>query len=148
MYNYIIRDCTYKDLEHVISLQQLWMAEDITYGYVPSDKNNLEKKLGKYFYVAELNNEIIGYVNGTVHIAQNMTIFSDGQTYIEVDDIYVIQKCRDLGLGTLLLDNLLDLAKANGIENSLIYSSTKDIDCIVNFYKKHDYKTWYVQMYK
>lgn len=148
MYNYIIRDCTYKDLEHVISLQQLWMAEDITYGFVPSDKNNLEKKLGKYFYVTELNNEIIGYVNGTVHTAQNMTIFCDGQTYIEVDDIYVIQKYRDSGLGTLLLDKLLDLAKENGIEKSLIYSSTKDIDSIVSFYKKHDYKTWYVQMYK
>jgi hypothetical protein len=45
MYNYIIRDCTYKDLEHVISLQQLWKTEDITYGFVPSDKNKLEKNL-------------------------------------------------------------------------------------------------------
>jgi GNAT superfamily N-acetyltransferase len=77
-----------------------------------------------------------------------MNIFSNGQAYIEVDDIYVIQKHRDSGLGTLLLDKMLDLAKENGVEKSLIYSSSKDFDSIVNFYKKHDYKTWYVQMYR
>lgn len=148
MDNLVIRECTYKDLDCIISLQQQWRTEDITYGFVPADKSYLEGKLGKYFYIAELNNMIIGFAFGTVHNAENMTIFNDGQSYIEVDDIYVLQSSRDKGLGSLLLDKLLDVAKENGIERSLIYSSTKDMDSIIKFYKKHDYKTWYIQLYK
>jgi len=49
----------------------------------------LKTKLGKYFFVAELNNEITGFAYGTVHKAENMTIFNNGQLYIEVDDIYI-----------------------------------------------------------
>lgn len=66
----------------------------------------------------------------------------------EVDDIYISSNSRGMGLGSLLLDKILEVAKENGIERSLIYSSTKDIDSIMKFYKKHDYKTWYIQMFK
>jgi N-acetylglutamate synthase-like GNAT family acetyltransferase len=148
MDNLIIRECTYGDIDHIIDLQRQWQMEEITYGFVPADKSYLEEKLGKYFYIAELNTEIIGFAYGTVHMAENMSIFNDGQYYIEVDDIYVSQNNRDSGLGSLLLYKLLDVAKENGIERSLIYSSTKDMDSIINFYKRHDYKTWYIQMYK
>jgi GNAT superfamily N-acetyltransferase len=148
MDNLIIRECTQKDMEYIISLQQQWKTEEITYGFTPADKNYLEGKLGKYFYIAELKNVIMGFVYGTIHTAENMTIFSNGQLYIEVDDIYVSHNCRNTGLGSLLLEKLLDTAKENGIERSLIYSSTKDIDGIIKFYRKHDYKTWYIQMYK
>jgi GNAT superfamily N-acetyltransferase len=77
-----------------------------------------------------------------------MTIFNNGQLYIEVDDIYVSQSFRNADFGSLLLDKLLNVAKEDGINRSLIYSSTKDMDSIIKFYKKHDYKTWYIQMYK
>ncbi|GEM_PF-5199754 len=39
-------------------------------------------------------------------------------------------------------------AKENGMARSLIYSVTKEMNRIINFYKKHDYKTWYIQMVK
>lgn len=148
MDNLIIRECNYEDLEYIICLQQQWETEDIAYGFVPDDKSYLERKLGKYFYVAELNNRIIGFVFGTVHKSENMTIFNNGQLYIEVDDIYISQSFRDTNFGSLLLDKLLDAAKEDGVNKSLIYSSTKDMDSIIKFYKKHDYKTWYIQMYK
>jgi hypothetical protein len=47
-----------------------------------------------------------------------------------------------------IVNELLEISKQNEIERSLIYSSTKDMDSIINFYKKHDYKTWYIQMFK
>ncbi|WIV11527.1 GNAT family N-acetyltransferase [Proteiniborus sp. MB09-C3] len=83
----------------------------------------------KLIFMKDCCEEVLGFIN-------------------EVDDIYVSQRSRDAGLGSLLLDKLLDVAKENGIERSLIYSSTKDINSIISFYKKHDYKTWYIQMYK
>ncbi|MCR2044035.1 GNAT family N-acetyltransferase [Anaerosalibacter massiliensis] len=115
---------------------------------MPADKNYLEIKLGIYFLVAELRDEIIGFIYGTVHKAEDMAIIDSGQLYIEVEDIYVSLNNRGTGLGSLLLDKILELAKENGIERSLIYSSTKDMDSIIKFYKKHDYKIWCIQMFK
>jgi GNAT superfamily N-acetyltransferase len=148
MNNLVIRECSYEDLECVESLQQQWTKEDITYGFVPAEKSYLETKLGKYFFVAESNNEILGFVYGTVHKSENMSVIDNGQLYIEIDDIYTSLNNRGAGIGTLLLDKVLAVAKENGIERSLIYSSTKDMDSIIKFYKKHDYKTWYIQMVK
>ena len=146
--NLAIKECTYEDLEHVVSLQQQWAREELSHGFVPADKNYLVTKLGKYFFIAELNGEIIGFVYGTVRKAEDLTILDNGQLYIEVDDIYISSNSRGTGLGSLLLDKILEVAKENGIERSLIYSSTKDMDSIIKFYKKHDYKTWYIQMFK
>jgi ribosomal protein S18 acetylase RimI-like enzyme len=148
MDNLIIRECTNEDLEYVVSLQQQWAMEEITHGFVPADKSYLETKLGKYFFVAEINDEIIGFVYGTIHKAENIAIFDNGQLYIEIDDIYISSNSRCIGLGSYLLNKILGVAKENGIERSLIYSSTKDMDSIIKFYKMHDYRTWYIQMFK
>jgi len=37
MDNVIIRECTYEDLEYIMSLQQQWALEEITHGFVPAD---------------------------------------------------------------------------------------------------------------
>jgi len=148
MDNLVIRECSYEDLECIEYLQQQWTKEDITYGFIPAEKSHLETKLGKYFFVAESNNEILGFVYGTVHKSENISVIDNGQLYIEIDDIYTALNNRGTGIGTLLLDKILGIAKENGIERSLIYSSTKDMDSIIKFYKKHDYKTWYIQMVK
>ena len=146
--NLTIRECLYKDLDYIVALQQQWSKEEITYGFMPADKDHLETKLGKYFLVAELNNEIVGFVCGTVNKADNISVINNGETYIEVEDIYTAKDNRDKNIGTLLLDRVLEVAKENGVERSLIYSSTKDIDSIIKFYRKNDYKTWYIQMFK
>lgn len=54
-----IRECKYEDLIKVEKLQRKWENEDITYGFVPAKLSYLESKLGKYFLVAELENNII-----------------------------------------------------------------------------------------
>lgn len=148
MDKFIIRECTLGDLDYVESLQNQWVKEDITHGLVLVEKGYLETKLGEYFFIAELNSEIVGFVYGSIHTADNMAIMDNGQPYIEVEDIYVSSEYRGTGLGSILLDKLLFVAKENGIDRSLIYSSTKDMDSIIKFYKKHNYKTWYIQMFK
>jgi GNAT superfamily N-acetyltransferase len=148
MDKYIIRECTVEDLDYVVSLQHQWVEEDITHGLIPVEKGYIETKLGKYFFVAELNFEIIGFVYGVIRTADNMSIIDNGQPYIELEDIYVAPDSRDAGLGSVLLNKILCVAKDNGIEKSLIYSSTKDMESVMKFYKKHNYKTWYIQMFK
>lgn len=148
MDKFIIRKCTLEDLDYVVSLQHQWVKEDITHGLIPVEKDYLESKLGEYFFVVELNSEIIGFVYGTIHTADNVAVIDNGQLYIEVEDIYISSDNRGTGLGSILLDKIICAAKENGIERSLIYSSTKDMENIMKFYKKHEYKTWYIQMFK
>lgn len=146
--NYIIRLCREDDIEKVSKLQKEWCDEDITFGFVPGDREYLLSKLGEYFFVAEVNGNIIGFVYGSVQEAANMSIFTDGTRYIEIDDIYVNSEQRNSGIGSALLGAILGAARKNGIERSLVYSSSKDSENIISFYKKHGYKTWYVQMFK
>lgn len=148
MDNVAIRECKYEDLDDILILQRQWLKDDVTYGFTPADRSYLESKLGRYFLVAELNGKVISFVYGTIHKTKNMAIMKDGELYIEIDDIYTLSDYRGNGIGSLLLDKILEVSKQNGIERSLIYSSTKDMDSIINFYKKHNYKTWYIQMFK
>ena len=148
MDKFTIRECTVEDLDYVVFLQLKWVRENITHGLIPVDKSYLETKIGKYFFVAESNSEIVGFVYGAIHTADNMAVIDNGQVYIEVEDIYVSPDNRGTGLGSVLLDKIICVAKEHGIERSLVYSSTKDMESIMKFYKKHDYKTWYIQMFK
>jgi hypothetical protein len=39
MSNLTIKECIYEDLDCIVSLQQQWSKEEITYGFVPADKS-------------------------------------------------------------------------------------------------------------
>ena len=83
---------------------------------IPETKISLTN--GKYFLVAELNNEIAGFVCGTINKADNISLINNGETYIEVEDIYTAKDNRGKNIGTLLLDRVLEVAKENGARNS------------------------------
>ena len=148
MNNLVIRECKRDDIDSILELQKEWTAEDITFGFTPADKDYLNSKLGSYFFVAEQEREIVGFVYGTVHEATDLAVMCDGQKYIEVDDIYIKGEMRSKNIGSALIEKLLQTANENGIERSLVYSATKDIDKVMKFYKKHGFKPWFVQMYR
>lgn len=148
MNNYTVRLCNENDIEDIYGLQKKWFIEDITYGFIPDDREYLKAKIGDYFYVAEINEIIIGFIFGTIHESKDLSIFPDGTKYIEIDDVYMDFEYRDTGIGGILLDTILETGQMNGIEKSLVYSATKDSKKIMNFYKKHGYRTWFVQMFK
>lgn len=77
-----------------------------------------------------------------------MAVFTEEQKYIEIDDIYISSIHRKTGIGSILLQTVLETAEKNGIEKSYVYSATKDLDKVINFYKEHSYKTWCIQMFK
>lgn len=143
-----IDTCKLEELQEVQHLQNEWVVEDIAIGLLEADIEYLKSKIGKYFVVAKYNNEIIGYALGTLGKAKNMAIFEDDEIYIEIDDLYVKIDYRAEGVGTNLLDELLNRAAESNINRSLLYSSIKDIDSVKRFYEKFGYKSWYIQMYK
>ena len=148
MCDYIIRLAKKGDINCVQKLQIQWCNEDITYGFLPASKEYLSSKLGEYFFVADKDDEVIGFVYGTIHEANDMTVFTHGEKYLEIDDIYIGTTHRNSGVGSTLLNTILEAAKGNGIGKSYVYSATKDSERIINFYKEHGYKSWCIQMFK
>jgi GNAT superfamily N-acetyltransferase len=148
MDNYIVRLAEKNDIKSVQELQVQWCNENITYGFVPGGEEYLSSKLGEYFFVAEKDTEVIGFVYGTVHEASEMAVFIPGEKYLETDDIYISNSYRNTGVGGMLLNAVFEAAKGKGIERSYVYSATKDSERIINFYKEHGYKTWCIQMFK
>lgn len=147
MNNFRIRKCTSNDVEAVRNMQIEWAEANITYGFVPSTNDDLLSKLGDYFLVAEMDETVIGFVYGSVQTSEDLAVIPAGDQYFEIDDIYVKPGLRHLGFGGMLLDSLLNEVKANGIHRFLLYSASKDIDGIINFYRKHGFNSWYVQMF-
>jgi GNAT superfamily N-acetyltransferase len=145
---FIIRQCTELDIAAIRALELQWQEEGNTVGLVASSEEYLCGKLGDYFLVAEHQGRIAGYTYGSIHTAKEMCIFPDGTGYIEIDGLYVCPEFRHSGIGGQLLDAVLKAAKDNGIERSCLYSSSKDMDGIIRFYRKHGYGTWYIQMFK
>ena len=143
-----IRKCTPGDIDEVCRMQTEWAEENITYGFVPSSREVLINRLGPYFFVADVEGRIVGFVYGTVHVSEGLAVIPAGQQHLEIDDIYVEPEFRGRRIGGMLLDRLVQAAEQNGVRRFLVYSATKDMDEILRFYRGHGFKPWYVQMFK
>jgi len=144
----VIRECTRDDIESVLEMARGWEAEDSTYGYVAEKADELAGRIGPYFLVAESRGCVVGYAFGSVHVSEGTAVLPAGEAYVEVDAIYVAAEHRSSGIGGMLLDGLLEAARRNGVERSLVYSATRDLEKVLRFYRRHGFKNWYVRMYR
>lgn len=144
----LIRESQEKDLAEITLLQQTLAEEDLIYGFVSVSEGSLKEKLGPYFLVAEVGERIVGFVYGRVQESKGLAVIPQGESYLEVEDIFVKKEFRDQGIGGKLLDQVIKVAKTQGVERLLVYSASKDIDGVLNFYRHHGFKPWYIQMYK
>lgn len=142
-----IRECTEEDLDAVSRLQQCWEAEGITQGLKADSREDLIGRLGPFFFVADMDGAIEGYVFGSAKVSEGSAVMPQGERYLEVDEIYVRPQSRGKGVGGMLLDKLLQTARGNGIGRFSVYSATKDMDGILEFYRRHGFQSWYVQMF-
>jgi ribosomal protein S18 acetylase RimI-like enzyme len=122
--------------------------EDITYGLVADDYDRIRAALGPYYLVAELDGEVIGFISGSTHISEGMAVISKSEAYLEIDNLYIAPHFRRNKIGGMLIDQLLAIAKQDGICRALVYSATKDIHSILKFYGAHGFKSWYVRMFR
>jgi GNAT superfamily N-acetyltransferase len=129
-------------------MQKSWEENDKTYGYTPDSITDLEDKLGKYFLVGLVDDELIGFVIGKAHKKSKMCVFDKDQPYLEIEDIYIKPEKRNDDFGGILLEKLIDIAKEEGISNYYIYSSVKDLDSVQRFYKKHGFQNWSMTMFR
>ena len=143
-----VRACVPADLPAVECLQRAWEAEGVTRGFVAAGAADLRGRLGPYFLVAEFDDGIAGFVCGSEGRSEGNAVIAPGERYVEADELYVTPEWRGRGIGGRLLDTLVAQAGNRGIERFLVYSSSRDTDAILRFYRRHGFEAWYVQMFK
>jgi ribosomal protein S18 acetylase RimI-like enzyme len=143
-----VRKVRENDLLKVVRLSELWVTESITYGMGANTEELFRKFIGDYFWVAEVDSNVVGYIIGTVHASEGLAVIGKGERYLEVDEVYVHPDYRSQNIGHAMVDKLLQTAESNGVTRSIVYSASKQWQKIVGFFEKHGFKMWFVQMYR
>jgi len=143
-----VRKANEGDLLKAVELSELWVSECITYGLGANTEEILRNYIGDYFWVAEVDSVVVGYITGTVNESDGLAVIEKGERYLEVDEVYVHPNFRSENIGHLMVDKLLQTAEDNGIKRSVVYSASRQWQKIVGFYEKHGFKMWFVQMYR
>ena len=146
-----IRACTQIDIDAVLALDREWQEEAIAQVFSPVSRDEVVANLMQfpaYFWVAESEDGVVGYINGSLRTGTDVTIIPVDESYVEIENLYVtIQLCHRQ-VGRQLIERLMEAAHQRGVERFLVSSDSKQMDKILSFYAGHGFKLWYVQMYK
>jgi ribosomal protein S18 acetylase RimI-like enzyme len=146
-----IRQATREDIDAIFQLDNAWEEKGVSYVFIPVSWEDFMadfERFQKYFFVAESENRIVGYVNGSVRVNDKVGVLPKQETYLEVENIYVLPEFRDRHVGGDFLDRLLAVAGENGIERFVVSTVTRDMDRILKFYMHRGFKPWYVELFK
>lgn len=116
----------------LLELSKLWEEEDITFGYIANNKDDLKEPC----FAAIENDKIIGYVFG--HYYDNEKKVADiaiGDKCFDIDELYVLKEYRSKGIGRKLFK-----AIENEVKDEAMYitlpTATKDYKRILKFYSE------------
>ena len=147
----LIRNCTHHDIDDILQLDQEWHDENIAYDFTFISREEFIAHLDRfpaYFLVAECDGMIMGYINASLHVNENIRVLPEKETYLEIDNVYVRAAFRNQNIGGQLIRRLLAVADQNGIERFLVSSDSKDMDQVMRFYQSHGFKPFHIQLFK
>ncbi len=136
-----IRMCCLEDLPEV---QPLYL--DLQGGQLSSDEEPLSSRLSEFFLIAEVDGQIAGFViggRGPVDlIGKEMAdeAFPGEEAYLEVQDLYVKPSLRNRGVGSLLMQTVIQRGLEAGFTRSMVYTNNSDYARIGSFYERFGYK--------
>ncbi|MGD0388185.1 MAG: GNAT family N-acetyltransferase [Tepidisphaeraceae bacterium] len=146
----VIRAATAEDVPRVRWLAEQWVRDGETIGLRPISPEVLEKFVGGCFFVAERNGQIVGFAcgRGKINDGAVSAVVGNGQRYLEIEDVYVLPANRSDGIGAQLVEGVARWARQEGVRYLLAYSSTREVDRVLNFYRSSGFKSWSVQMFR
>lgn len=144
MDNVIIRKATLDDLFEIQNLNNLLfklekenfdptLVEDWP---LSVDGKNYFKELieNNFVVVAIINNEIVGYLAGSINEKGSYEEIQYG----EVNNMFIKSECRGYGLGKMLINEFKNYCSSNSINNLVVTASAKNVNAI-EFYKKNGF---------
>ena len=142
-----IRRAEAQEAPIVAALSRLWSEEEVTFAYPASCEEQIVPLLGDFFWVAEREGTVVGYTFGSVRTSQ-YPVFPLNAPFLEIYEVYVHPEERGAGIGRRLIERIVEEAKTQGVRHALVGSSNMDGRGIAQFYERHGFKMWYVQMYR
>ena len=146
-----IRACTHNDIDALLQLDRQWEQEQIAHNFTPISRNEFLTALERfpaYFLVAESDRRIVGYINGSVRLHKWVAVLPEGEPYVEIENVYVHPDFRHRHIGGQLMERLFAVAAHHGIQRFVVSSTSKEMDKILHFYRRHGFTPWYVQLFK
>ena len=92
-------------------------------------------------YVAKINGKTIGYLAGS--ISEQISYITE--TFAELDNMYIDEKYRRFGVGTLLINEFKKYCEDNSIKNIKVTASAKNSKAI-QFYIKNGFEDYNVTL--
>ncbi|MCX7845709.1 MAG: ribosomal protein S18-alanine N-acetyltransferase [Dictyoglomaceae bacterium] len=120
-----IREFNLKDLDGVLEIEKLSFPKD---AYSKSLFKGFYKIFPEGFFVAEIDNKIVGYIFGYIHNDRG-----------EIVSISVHPSYRRLGIGRKLMKTLLSIFIKKGVKKCFLQVRVSNISAI-EFYKKLEFK--------
>ncbi len=135
----IIRKATLKDIDAFIEIYAKAYEELKDYKYTSkSDIKHYFKWLYKRdkegFLAAEIDGRVVGFAAG-----DSNWVNSEGERVLEIHEIFVIPEMRGKGIGTKLMERLLDYGKKKGLKLAELWVGEKNYKAI-EFYKALGFK--------
>ena len=118
-------------LDILIRLSADWEAENSCYGYRKNEKADIE---GNRIFVAEDDDEVIGYLFGYLEKSERSTsIMPDGTPVFEVEELYVKPDYRSKGIGKMLF-SYAETVVRNDADYIMLSTATKNWKAVFHFY--------------
>lgn len=142
-----IRLCREEDLPEAAALFEAWQAEGSVWGLCAESAERLRERMGEFFFIARVDGKAAGFAIGKVD-RECFCIFPAGESYLEIEDVYVAEGFRSRGVGTALMQALIASAESKGIPRFHLYSASRKWERSVKFYERFGFKVWAFQMFR
>ena len=132
-----------EDLNKIILLEKEWGKES---NYAPEislkhkkDILNVIKNKRKYiFYIAKIDNKIVGFVYGMlINAKDQIPAFNikTGEKYGVINEIYVKKSYRGKGIGKKFIKEIISNFKKIGVKRVRITAGSENLDKLVKYYE-------------
>jgi len=147
-----IRSFEKKDAHGIANLDNVIWKEGILDIISPRSAKDILKYWNngrnRLIYVAEDKGRIVGYITGNIELQKNKwdLFFKKGERYMDIIYFYILKKFRNKGVGTKLMNAILNAAHGKGIRKFKVIAATKDLNRAVKFYKRFGFKPYATKM--
>jgi len=134
-------------LEKLIELSGRWAEENNCWGYCRNSRRHIE---GNRIFIAEEDGEVLGYLFGQCHTAEETcAVMPCGTDYFEIDELYVTPEHRGTGIGSALFRYMEDTVRKEGVSQLILSTASKDYRRILHFYiEELGMEFWSAQLFK
>ena len=151
MADYTVRPACAADSPAVVALSNMWQNEGSIRGNMALDAGDerLQDWLdGEYFLVGESDGVVVSYAVGAVKLGKGPVFDPEGERFLELQRVFVHAGHRGGGLGSRLVEALLNKAKAAGVQRSIVGSNNIDWRAIHRFYERQGFKMLSIDMFR